>query len=314
MKKIMLSVVAATAMLATSCDSSAPKADLSTSTDTLSYAIGAANAGSPDQLAEFLQAQGLDTSLVDEVLKGIGDALNADDKKLLAYHAGLAIGSNIRASLQKAGPQLLGDSTATLSYKNVAAGFVEVMKGQVSLKDSAGKPFDAMAFQQVIESVSTQIKAKKFEGNIKKSADFIASKAKEAGIKQLAPGVYYKEIKAGTGAVAKDGQLINMHYEGKTIDGKVFDSSIQRGTPVEFAVGAAIPGFNEVLKRIPMGAKWEIYLAADQAYGAQSPNPSIEPYSALQFTVEAISVKDAPKQAANGLNIDPAQLQGEIIQ
>lgn len=314
MKKIMLSVVAATALLATSCDNGSAKADLSTSVDTLSYAIGAANANSPEQMAQFLQQRGYDSSLVDEVLRGVADALNADDQKQQAYYAGLSIGANIRTSLKNAGPQILGDSTTTLSFQNVAAGFVDVMKNSVALKDSTGKPLDVSGFSQMIQTMATSIKAKKFEGNKKKSADFIAQKAKEAGVKELAPGVYYKEIKAGTGAVAKEGQLVELHYEGKTPDGKVFDSSYKRNAPVKFALGQAVPGFNEALKRIPMGAKWEIYIAAEQAYNEASPSADIQPFSALQFTIEALKTEDAPKQPTGGLNIDPSQLQGDIIQ
>lgn len=301
-------MVAAAALLATSCDGSAPKADLSTPVDSLSYAIGAANAGSPDQLAQFLQSRGFSDEMVDEVLKGIAEGLNTEDKKTQAYQAGIAIGNNIRTNLSQAGSQLLGDSTATLSYKNIAAGFIDVMKNQIAIKDSTGKPLEMAALQNLINSTSARIKGEKFAANRQKSADFIAKKAKEAGVKQLAPGVYYKELKAGTGAVAKDGQLIKLHYEGKTIDGKVFDSSYSRNQPVDFAMGQAIAGFDKALKQIPMGATWEVYIDQEQAYGAESPQPAIEPFSALVFKIEAIEAKDAPKQAG-GMPVDLSQIQ-----
>lgn len=100
----------------------------------------------------------------------------------------------------------------------------------------------------------------------------------------------YKIIKAGTGALATDTQKVKVHYTGKLLDGKVFDSSVQRGEPAVFKVNQVIPGWTEALKLMPVGSKWELYIPSALAYGEQG-NQGIPGNSVLIFEVELLGIE-----------------------
>ena len=105
-------------------------------------------------------------------------------------------------------------------------------------------------------------------------------------------------LKEGTGAKPKDGDNVKVNYEGKLIDGTVFDSSYERGqaAPMSLAKGALIDGFREALLNMPVGSTWEVYIPADKAYGGRQQGP-IQPFSALIFKIDLLSI-DAPAQPA----------------
>ena len=108
-------------------------------------------------------------------------------------------------------------------------------------------------------------------------------------MKKLANGVQYKVIKEGNGPIPTDSTKVKIHYEGKTIDGNVFDSSYQRGEPADMIPTQLVPGFAEALKNMPVGSTWEIYIPADQAYGEREAG-SIKPFSTLIFKVELLEI------------------------
>jgi FKBP-type peptidyl-prolyl cis-trans isomerase FklB len=128
-------------------------------------------------------------------------------------------------------------------------------------------------------------KAAKAEGE-----KFLAENAKKEGVKVLPSGVQYKVIKEGTGAMPKDTSLVKVHYEGKTIDGKVFDSSYKRNEPADFRANQVIKGWTDALVHMPAGSIWEVYIPQDLAYGERQQGTDIKPFSTLIFKIELIEV------------------------
>jgi len=162
------------------------------------------------------------------------------------------------------------------------------------------------AFEKVLLGDSTQIKAadannalnkyfsaiQKSEGdkNLKEGEEFLAANKTKAGVVTLPSGLQYEIIKAGTGAKPKTTDQVKCHYHGTTIDGKVFDSSVERGEPATFPVDRVIPGWTEALQLMPVGSKWKLYIPANLAYGEQSPSAEIKPNSTLIFEVELLEI------------------------
>ena len=103
-------------------------------------------------------------------------------------------------------------------------------------------------------------------------------------------GVQYKVIKEGNGPIPKDTSMIKIQYEGRTIDGKVFDSSYKRGQPVDLRANQVIKGFTEAITRMPVGSIWEVYIPQQLAYGDREAG-EIKPFSALIFKIQLISIK-----------------------
>ncbi len=288
MKKFTLAAIVAVAMAAlTSCGNSTPKASLNDDIDTLSYALGMTQS---DGFKMYLsERMGVDTAYIDDFLKGVTDGATAgDDKKKAAYYAGLQIGQQFGTQMLKgANQEIFGnDSTKTISLKNVIAGFSAGVKekGQLMTMDEARRAFEAKMNAIKEESMSKQFGAYK-----KQNEAYLAANAKKEGVKVLPSGVQYKVITMGTGAVATDTTVVKVNYEGKTIDGRVFDSSYQRGEPVQMRANQVIPGWREVLKIMPAGSKWEVTIPADLAYGPNGQGQVIKPFSTLIFTIEVLA-------------------------
>ena len=290
MKKFTFAAVAAVCavMMYASCGNGAPKASLRSDVDTVSYAIGMAQTqGLKDYLVGRL---GVDTAYMDEFIKGLNEGANAgDDKKKAAYYAGIQIGQQISNQMVKGiNHELFGDdSTKTISLKNFMAGFISgtTGKGGLMTVDSA---------QQVAQEMMRAIKAKNLEKefgpNKKAGEDFLKENAKKEDVKTLESGVQYKVIKEGTGILPKDTSRVKVHYEGRTLDGKVFDSSYKRGQPTDFRANQVIKGWTEALVHMPAGSIWEVYIPQELAYGERQQGADIKPFSMLIFKIELIEV------------------------
>lgn len=115
------------------------------------------------------------------------------------------------------------------------------------------------------------------------------NKARE-GVTTTESGLQYEVITAGTGALPTATDQVRVHYHGTLIDGKVFDSSVDRGEPVVFGVNQVIPGWTEALQLMPVGSKWKIYLPSEIAYGERGAGADIGPNSVLVFEVELLEI------------------------
>ncbi|MBQ0089186.1 MAG: FKBP-type peptidyl-prolyl cis-trans isomerase [Prevotellaceae bacterium] len=288
MKKLML--VAIVAVIALGSCNNKPSANLKDDVDTLSYEFGMANSrGLTQYLSERL---GVDTTYMDEFYKGFMDGANAgEDKKKAAYFAGIQIGQQVGTQMFKGlNYQIYGnDSTQEASLRNLIAGFIAGVSGEDQALDM---DFVINDIQKRLQAANAKAMEKTYGDNKAKSDKFIAAKAKEEGVQKLTDGVYYKVIKEGTGATPADTSYALVSYEGKTMEGKVFDSSYKNndGKPVEIRVSQMIPGWIDVLTHMKEGAIWQIYLAPEKAYGAREAGPDIKPFTALEFKVELAKV------------------------
>lgn len=289
MKKV--TIVAAMAIVAaafTSCGNPTPKANLKSDLDSMSYAMGMAQTqGLKDYLVQRL---GVDTAYMDDFIKGLNEGANAgDDKKKNAYYAGIEIGKQVGNQMIKGiNLEIFGeDSTRTISKKNFMAGFISGTTGTKGLMtlEQAGE-----LAQKLMTDYKAQETAKQFGDNKAEGEKFIANYAKGKDVKKLKGGVLYKVIKAGTGALPTDTSMVKVNYEGKTVDGNVFDSSYKRGEPVTLAANQVIPGWTTALTNMPVGSVWEIVIPQEQAYGDRAQR-GIKPFSALIFKLELLGIE-----------------------
>jgi len=149
------------------------------------------------------------------------------------------------------------------------------------------KPEAANASIQAFFAEVSKIESDK---NQKEGEDFLAANASKAGVVTLPSGLQYEIITAGTGAKPTAEDQVKCHYHGTTIDGKVFDSSVDRGEPAVFPVNRVIPGWTEALQLMPIGSKWKLYIPSALAYGERGAGQDIKPNSALIFEVELLEI------------------------
>ncbi|MGQ1787544.1 MULTISPECIES: FKBP-type peptidyl-prolyl cis-trans isomerase [unclassified Saccharicrinis] len=190
----------------------------------------------------------------------------------LSYSLGLSIAGN----LQKSG-------VAELEYESFARG----VKHQLEATKPEIAPEEA---NQIINEFFTALQSKQFEANIKAGQDFLAENAKREGVVTLESGLQYEVVTEGDGAKPAATDQVKCHYHGTLIDGKVFDSSVQRGEPAVFPVNGVIAGWVEALQLMPLGSKWKLYVPSNLAYGEQGAGQDIGPHTTLVFEVELLEI------------------------
>jgi FKBP-type peptidyl-prolyl cis-trans isomerase len=125
---------------------------------------------------------------------------------------------------------------------------------------------------------------------MKAGRDFLEQNAKDEGVKTTASGLQYKALNEGSGAKPDANAEVEVHYEGRLIDGTVFDSSYERGEPISFLLSQVIPGWREGVQLMPVGSKYELYIPHELAYGTSGIPGVIPPFSTLIFTVELLKI------------------------
>ena len=187
---------------------------------------------------------------------------------------------------------------------------IEAMaRGMVGLATGAQPAFDAKEIGPEVEAFLAR-KNQAFMGKLQAqqsalSKEYFAKLKENMNVVELPSGLRYEILKAGTGAVAKPGQLITFHYTGSMATGQVFDSSVERGQPIEVLLQPAsaqspngvIVGMFEGLQKTGIGGKLKLHIPSALAYGDEG-NQAIPPGAALIFEVEIIGAKDAPKEPA----------------
>jgi FKBP-type peptidyl-prolyl cis-trans isomerase FklB len=160
-----------------------------------------------------------------------------------------------------------------------------------ALKDvKAGKTkLDESEVNNVIIGYMQAAKGKQAEPNKQAGQAFLDSNSKQSGVVTLPSGLQYKIVKEGTGPKPGLNDRVKVHYHGTLINGKVFDSSIERGEPVTFGVGEVIPGWTEALQLMPVGSTWKLFIPSDLAYG-DSGQGEILPGSTLVFDVQLLEI------------------------
>lgn len=148
-----------------------------------------------------------------------------------------------------------------------------------------------MNFQQYIRDEQQKKQMAAAEKNLSQGKLFLEENLKKEGVMTTESGLQYKILNKGSGRKPLSSDEVVTHYEGKTLDGKIFDSSYKRGTPASFPVTGVIKGWQESLQLMEEGAKWEIYVPSDLAYGQAGSGGTIGPHSTLIFTIELIAVQ-----------------------
>ena len=284
---MFVAAMAITAAAFTACGNQTPKASLKSDVDSMSYAIGLAQT---QGLKEYLVGSlGVDTAYMAEFIKGLNEGVNAgDSKKKAAYYAGIQIGQQIGGRMIKGiNHEVFGDdSTKTISMKNFMAGFISGTTGKKAL-------MTIEQAQSIAQTKMQEIKAREMEkvyGPNKTAGEkFLAENKSKDGVKTLPSGVQYKVIKEGSGAIPTDTSLVKVHYEGKTLDGNVFDSSYKRGEPINLRCNQTIKGWTDAMVHMPAGSVWEVYIPQELAYGEREQG-DIKPFSMLIFKIELLEV------------------------
>ena len=290
MKKVTFMMTLAAAAL-TSCTAQAPKANLSTDIDSLSYAIGMARTEGLDQ---FLMQQGIDSTQMAEFIKGFNEGAAKIDKKDVAYMTGLQVGQMVSKQwVEGFNQQIFGnDSTQSLSRENLLAGFIAGVVG----KGQMDKMFAQGYMQSQMEVVREKALKKQYADVIAEGEKFLAENKAKEGVVTTESGLQYKILTKGTGEIPADTSYVQVNYKGTLIDGTEFDSSYKRkdkdgkSQPATFRANQVIKGWTEALTMMPVGSKWELYIPYDLAYGSRATGADIKPFSTLIFEVELVGI------------------------
>ena len=206
---------------------------------------------------------------------------NANDNEL--FVKGLEIGSNLNQQFSRS-EYLFNDSTIELKLNIIKVALLDNLKKEANVLMNA---------EEATEWLNKTMEAKEAEKNKALSAEgeaFLAENAKREGVFVTESGLQYEVITMGEGEKPTAESTVKVHYHGTLIDGTVFDSSVQRGEPIEFPLGGVIKGWTEGLQLMPVGSKFILYIPYQLAYGERGAGELIAPYSALIFEVELLDI------------------------
>jgi FKBP-type peptidyl-prolyl cis-trans isomerase len=188
-----------------------------------------------------------------------------------SYALGMLLGGNIKAA------------GIEVSYDDFLAGLKAVMTGQKTRLTEA----EAQAAVQAAVDAAT---ARKANEGVAAGQAFLAANKNKAGVKTTTSGLQYEVLSMGSGPVPSATSTVTVNYEGRLIDGSVFDSSYARGTPATFRLNEVIRGWTEGLQLMPVGSKFRFYVPSDLGYGSRGAGNMIGPNATLIFDVELISI------------------------
>ena len=287
MKKIVFFAAIVAAAGLASCTSQAPKANLKSEIDSLSYMMGVTNTQGLSDFAE--QRLGVDSTNYADFVKGIQDGIHKTSKQEKAYIAGVQIGQQVGSDMiENINMQLFGnDSAQSLSKDNFLAGFIAAVKNGAIVSVEDARTF--------VETHTEAIKAKaleeKYGENKAAGIKFLEENKTKEGVVTTESGLQYKVIKAGKGEIPTSTSTVKVNYKGTLIDGTEFDSSYKRNAPASFRADQVIKGWTEALTMMPVGSKWELYIPQELAYGSRTQaQGKIKPFSALVFEVELLEI------------------------
>jgi FKBP-type peptidyl-prolyl cis-trans isomerase len=191
----------------------------------------------------------------------------------VSYALGHSIGSNLKAQFPDINPQV------------IASALIEAFDGKENKLFKNNQEADTF-----IRSYMKQAAEKKALENKAKGEAFLAANAKKSGVQTTASGLQYEVIKATEGPKPTAESVVKVHYKGTTIDGEVFDSSIEKGEPAQFPLNGVIKGWTEGLQLMSVGSKYKLYVPSDLAYGARQAGAKIGANSTLIFEIELLEI------------------------
>lgn len=259
---------------------------LKTASDSLSYSAGMVRTNG---LIPYLQQSlNVDTAYMDDFIKGYKHAMKkgfSEENK--AYFAGEQIAQMVSLRMLPFLKSEFEGRKDSVDANMFNLGFIAALKNDSTLMTAEGAKeyFEAM-FKIAVEATNEAAK--------KAGEDFLAANKQKPGVVTLPSGLQYKVLVKGTGEVPTERDEVTVKYEGRLIDGTVFDSSYERKDQTNtFRPSQVIKGWSEALLMMPVGSKWELYIPYNLAYGERGAGNKIKPYSALVFTVEMVGVKKA---------------------
>ena len=256
---------------------------LASSSDSLSYAAGMMIT---EGLIPYLQNQmGVDTAYMADFVAGFREAIaNGDDPRQVARQAGLQIASQVKSGML---PRMKSDFTDTpdsICEQLVFRGFADAIASDTTVMQ---RPKAVELFNQK-QAFNRQAREDRLKGAGQR---FLAdNRANDPSVIVTPSGLQYKVLTQGTGEVPQATDQVKVHYEGRLIDGTVFDASSKHGTePATFRVNQVIRGWTEALTLMPVGSKWRLFIPYDLAYGERG-SGQIPPFAALIFDVELVDI------------------------
>lgn len=249
---------------------------LTNGSDSASYSAGMALTNG---LIPYLQQQmGVDTTNMADFVRGFKESLKAaGDAKLKAYVAGMQIASQVQDRMLGNVKADFTDTPDTINDSLLYRGFTDILQNDTTV-------FSLNQAEEVFQQLRTR--------NAKAAGrQFLAENAKKEGVITTASGLQYKVLTQGDGPVPTATDKVQVHYEGRLIDGTVFDASRRHGDkPVTFGANQVIKGWTEALTMMPVGSKWQLFIPENLAYG-ETGQGQIKPYSTLIFDVELIGIE-----------------------
>lgn len=195
----------------------------------------------------------------------------------VSYALGVNIGNNLKESLKT-----FPDGPINMDvFIDV---FVKVLKNDTTLM------MNPETSQQRIQQYVMAVQQREAEALKAEGEKFLAENKTKEGVVTTESGLQYKVLTEGTGAKPTEADRVKVHYTGKLLDGTVFDSSVQRGEPTTFGVTQVIRGWQEVLQLMPVGAKYQVWIPSELAYGASGAGQMIKPHATLEFEVELLEI------------------------
>lgn len=256
---------------------------LTTVQDSVSYAAGMATT---QGLLSYLENNlGLDTMYMADFKKGFLEAIErGTDPKYVAYNAGIQIAQQVQKQILPHQKEQFEDTPDSIKSEIFFKGFLDGAMNNTSIMN----PKDAADYARTQQEV---VKEQKKAAAIAANTKWLEENKTKEGVITLPSGLQYKVLTQGTGIVASKEDNVTVRYEGKMIDGTVFDSSYTRNPDTtSFRPDQVIKGWTEALCMMPEGSKWELYIPQELGYGERNAG-KIKPYSTLIFTVEIVKVE-----------------------
>ena len=248
------------------------------SPDTFSYAIGVVQAASLRQY--LMQQEGVDSAYLSFAAQGIVTSFSAEEEKqIIALAAGLKIARvNRERIVPSLNQQAVGREDSTYVVPEIyGQALAQALMDQPTIfsADSAEKIVNRqMEYQQHVFRTSNE--------------QWLEQNKKQKDIKTLPSGLQYRILTQGNGPKPTENSKVEVNYEGRLIDGTVFDSSYRRGQPTQFPVTGVIKGWTEALLLMPEGSTWELYIPQELGYGERGAGRNIPAYATLIFKVELL--------------------------